>query len=138
MPRNRRLSAPQRLAPSRAVSSPNALSHVNLLKMPALVWILRRALPRPKIFFAQPFPKLQSRLTRAMSSGPPLCLRQFPTSGFTKVDLMEKIEEEDLPFYDKEAYYPVYIGEVFASRYQIVSKLGYRMSSTTWLCRDLT
>lgn len=36
MPRNRRLSAPQRLAPSRAVSSPNALSHVSTLKMPAL------------------------------------------------------------------------------------------------------
>lgn len=73
-----------------------------------------------------------------MTSGPSLRPRQFPTSGFVKVDPMEKIEEEDLPFYDTEAYYPAYIGEVFASRYQIVSKLGYGMSSTTWLCRDLS
>ncbi|KAJ5675364.1 hypothetical protein N7462_008261 [Penicillium macrosclerotiorum] len=74
-----------------------------------------------------------------MASRPPspLPLRQFPSSGFIKLDPKEKIEEENLPFYASDIYYPVYIGEVFASRYQVVSKLGYGMSSTAWLCRDL-
>ncbi|KAJ5729145.1 uncharacterized protein N7483_003653 [Penicillium malachiteum] len=76
--------------------------------------------------------------TRALTSGPPyLPPRQFPTSGFVKVDPAEKVEEETLPFYVADKYYPVIMGEVFASRYQVVSKLGYGTSSTTWLCRDL-
>ncbi|PWY85762.1 CMGC/CLK protein kinase [Aspergillus sclerotioniger CBS 115572] len=72
-----------------------------------------------------------------MVSIPPLHPRQFPVSGFMKLDPSNKIEEEQLPFYVAESYYLVYIGEVFASRYQVVSKLGYGTSSTTWLCRDL-
>jgi hypothetical protein len=72
-----------------------------------------------------------------MTSGPPLLPRQFPASGFVKVDPTTKIEEEELPSYVAEKYYPVYIGEIFASRYQVVSKLGYGTSSTAWLCRDL-
>ncbi|KNZ77718.1 Dual specificity tyrosine-phosphorylation-regulated kinase mbk-2 [Termitomyces sp. J132] len=34
-------------------------------------------------------------------------------------------------------YYPVRIGEVFACRYQVVGKLGFGMTATTWLARDL-
>ncbi|KAJ5352583.1 hypothetical protein N7452_001557 [Penicillium brevicompactum] len=71
------------------------------------------------------------------SAAPFLPPRKFPTTGFVKIDPVEKIEEESLPFYDAEKYYPARIGEVFASRYQVVSKLGYGMSSTAWLCRDL-
>jgi hypothetical protein len=63
--------------------------------------------------------------------------REFPTSGFVKLNHSEKIEEEELPLYVAENYYPTQIGEIFASRYQVVSKLGYGTSSTTWLCRDL-
>ena len=63
--------------------------------------------------------------------------RQFPSSGFVKLDPQNKIEEEELPLYNPHDFYPVYIGEVFASRYQVVSKLGYGTSSTAWLCRDL-
>ncbi|KAE8349272.1 kinase-like domain-containing protein [Aspergillus coremiiformis] len=63
--------------------------------------------------------------------------RQFPKSGFVKLNPKEKIEEEQLPFYDPQDFYPVYLGEVLASRYQVVSKLGYGTSSTAWLCRDL-
>lgn len=100
--------------------------------------MFRRTLPRPKLFVPVLIPKFQSRLTRTMTSGPSLRPRQFPASGFVKIGPMEKIEEEDLPFYDTKAYYPAYIGEVIASRYQVVSKLGYGMSSTTWLCRDLS
>jgi serine/threonine-protein kinase SRPK3 len=43
--------------------------------------------------------------------------RKFPTSGFVELDATEKIEEEDVPAYVPEDYYPVYIGEVFRSRY---------------------
>lgn len=63
--------------------------------------------------------------------------RQFPTSGYVALDPLDKIEEETLPLYKPENYYPVFIGEVFGSRYQVVSKLGYGTSSTVWLCRDL-
>lgn len=62
---------------------------------------------------------------------------QFPTSGFVKLDSTRKIEEEQLPLYSPEKYYPVSIGEIFLSTYQVISKLGYGTSSTVWLCRDL-
>lgn len=32
--------------------------------------------------------------------------------------------------------YPVQIGEMLASRYRVIVKLGYGASATTWLCRD--
>lgn len=82
-------------------------------------------------------PPLRSVSARAMSSVSPLPPRRFPTSGFVELDSSETIEEEELPGYVAENYYPVCIGEVFASRYQVVSKLGCGMSSTVWLCRDL-
>ncbi|OJJ51657.1 hypothetical protein ASPZODRAFT_88270 [Penicilliopsis zonata CBS 506.65] len=82
-------------------------------------------------------PKLRSPLTRTIASGSNLPPRQFLTSGFVTIDSAEKIEEEELPSYVAEKYYPVAIGEILAARYQVVSKLGYGMSSTTWLCRDL-
>lgn len=62
--------------------------------------------------------------------------RQSPSS-YVEVDPLQSIEEEELPLYKPENYYPVHIGEVFLSRYQVVSKLGYGTSSTVWLCRDL-
>ena len=63
--------------------------------------------------------------------------RKFPTSGFVTLDTTKNIEEEDIPSYIPEDYYPVYIGEVFKSRYQVVTKLGFGVNSTVWLCRDL-
>lgn len=54
-----------------------------------------------------------------------------------KMDPLQSIEEEELPLYKPENYYPVDIGEVFVSRYQVVLKLGYGTSSTVWLWRDL-
>ncbi|KAI0654569.1 kinase-like domain-containing protein [Cubamyces menziesii] len=47
------------------------------------------------------------------------------------------IEEERLPWYDSRDFYPVRVGQVFKSRYQVVGKLGYGGYSTVWLCRDL-
>jgi hypothetical protein len=62
---------------------------------------------------------------------------RFPDSGFAVLDPEDKLEEETLPFYKPERYYPVYIGEVLKSRYQVITKLGYGVNSTVWLCRDL-
>ncbi|PYH66875.1 CDK4/6 [Aspergillus vadensis CBS 113365] len=53
------------------------------------------------------------------------------------LDPTERLEEETLPWYSPERYYPVRVGEVLQSRYQIVGKLGYGGYSTIWLCRDL-
>ena len=47
------------------------------------------------------------------------------------------MEEERLPFYKLEDYYPMQIGQVLENRYQVVVKLGYGTSSTVWLSRDL-
>ncbi|OJD22033.1 CMGC/SRPK protein kinase [Blastomyces percursus] len=63
--------------------------------------------------------------------------REFSKSGFPELSAKKLIEEEDIPSYKAEQFYPVHIGEVFKSRYQVVSKLGFGTSSTVWLCRDL-
>lgn len=47
------------------------------------------------------------------------------------------IEEEILPYYKAAHYYPVKIGDVYHSRYEVAGKLGYGAYSTSWLCRDL-
>lgn len=63
--------------------------------------------------------------------------RKFPTSGSVELDTTKKIEEEYIPYYVPENYYPVHIGELFMSRYQVVTKLGFGVNSTIWLSRDL-
>lgn len=50
---------------------------------------------------------------------------------------MDKMEEEKLAWYSKDNFFPVKIGDVFHSKYQVVGKLGYGGYSTVWLCRDL-
>ncbi|KAE9404244.1 kinase-like protein [Gymnopus androsaceus JB14] len=49
----------------------------------------------------------------------------------------ELLEEENWEWYEPGLFYPVRIGEVFKSRYQVIGKLGYGSRSTAWLCRDL-
>ncbi|EHA48913.1 CMGC protein kinase [Pyricularia oryzae 70-15] len=61
----------------------------------------------------------------------------FPTEGFKIIDSSTPVEEETLPFYRPELFYPVRLGEVFQNRYQVVAKLGYGASSTVWLGHDL-
>ncbi|KAK4233626.1 Serine/threonine-protein kinase [Achaetomium macrosporum] len=63
--------------------------------------------------------------------------RVFPSSGFELIDSSVKIEEEAYSWYSVKNFYPAAIGEVFRDTYQVVAKLGYGSSSTTWLCRDL-
>jgi len=37
----------------------------------------------------------------------------------------EKIEEETLPYYNPLDFYPTRIGEILASKYKVVGKLGF-------------
>ncbi|UNI16933.1 hypothetical protein JDV02_003315 [Purpureocillium takamizusanense] len=78
---------------------------------------------------------------RRLSMQPPtmhLRPRVFPTSGFEIIDPCQKVEEERLPFYKQDDYYPMRMGEVIKDRYQVVAKLGYGTGSTVWLSRDLS
>ncbi|GAB1316321.1 hypothetical protein MFIFM68171_06531 [Madurella fahalii] len=63
--------------------------------------------------------------------------RRFPSQGFDIIDKARPVEEEGLPVYEPEHFYPVQLGEVFDGRFQTVAKLGYGSSSTIWLARDL-
>ncbi|KAI0400965.1 kinase-like domain-containing protein [Xylaria palmicola] len=63
--------------------------------------------------------------------------RTFPSQGFDLVDIDQPIEEEGIPEYNPDHFYPVRLGEVFENRFQTVAKLGYGCSSTIWLARDL-
>ncbi|KAJ9213209.1 hypothetical protein DTO166G4_5202 [Paecilomyces variotii] len=47
------------------------------------------------------------------------------------------IEEETLPHYKAAHYYPVRIGDVYHTRYEVAGKLGYGAYSTSWLCQDI-
>ena len=63
--------------------------------------------------------------------------RKYPSSGFKVINTIDKLEEENWEWYKPGLFYPVCIGEVFQTRYQVVGKLGYGSHSTAWLCRDL-
>lgn len=71
--------------------------------------------------------------TSQVTLAPP---RDFLSSGFEIINPSQKGKEEQLPFYNHDDYYPMRIGAVIKSRYQIVAKLGYGTSSTLWLCHD--
>ncbi|POR33360.1 Serine/threonine-protein kinase SRPK [Tolypocladium paradoxum] len=71
-------------------------------------------------------------------------LRRRPTSSRTISDiphvalpLETPIEEETLPHYEREQYYPVHVGAVFKAKYQVAGKPGYGAYSTSWLCQDI-
>lgn len=49
----------------------------------------------------------------------------------------QSFEEETLPAYAAEQFYPVHIGEKLNSRYHVIGKLGFGANSTVWFCRDI-
>ncbi|OBT64272.1 hypothetical protein VE03_06818 [Pseudogymnoascus sp. 23342-1-I1] len=61
----------------------------------------------------------------------------FPSSGFKAINALEVLEEEQFEDFKTGRYYPVNVGEIFSSRYQVVGKLGFAVTSTVWLARDL-
>ncbi|KAE8408655.1 protein kinase [Aspergillus pseudonomiae] len=79
---------------------------------------------------------LPLRLAQAIFGRPPSPSRKFSQAGII-LDPNQKLEEENLREYWPHQFYPVKIGDVFTSRYQVIGKLGYGGHSTVWLCRDL-
>lgn len=63
--------------------------------------------------------------------------RVFPATGFKPIPASNTLEEENWPWYTPESFYPVRIGDVVHSKYQVLYKLGYGTTATTWMCRDL-
>ncbi|KAG6898831.1 hypothetical protein C0993_003729 [Termitomyces sp. T159_Od127] len=81
------------------------------------------------------------RLTRlhadAQSHSQVAVPRQFPTTGFEAIPASEKVKEECWDWYTPQSFYPVRIGDVIHSRYQVLYKAGYGTTSTLRICRDL-
>ncbi|PWY95934.1 kinase domain protein [Aspergillus sclerotioniger CBS 115572] len=65
---------------------------------------------------------------------PPL---RFPSTGFQTVPATHILEEERFNAFKQGHYYPVNIGDIFNSTYQVIGKLGYGTTSTVWLAHDL-
>ncbi|KAJ3739984.1 putative CDK4/6 [Lentinula detonsa] len=63
--------------------------------------------------------------------------RVFPSTGFKTIPDSEIFEEENWPWYTPQSFYPVHIGEILHSQYQVLYKLGYGTTATVWLCQDL-
>ncbi|EFR04873.1 CMGC protein kinase [Nannizzia gypsea CBS 118893] len=63
--------------------------------------------------------------------------RNFSKAGTDLIDQLLEFEEETLPTYRPEKYYPVHQGEVLHNRYQMLAKLGYGVTSTVWFGKDL-
>ncbi|KAJ5677298.1 kinase-like domain-containing protein [Penicillium maclennaniae] len=66
---------------------------------------------------------------------PPSPAREFSPGPL--LDSVDKLEEEKLAWFSQDNFFPVKIGDVFHSKYQVVGKLGYGGYSTVLLCRDL-
>ncbi|EEQ87765.1 serine/threonine protein kinase [Blastomyces dermatitidis ER-3] len=62
---------------------------------------------------------------------------RFPATGFETINASRILDEERFEDFKKGRYYPVNIGDVFSSKYQVIGKLGFGMTSTVWLARDL-
>lgn len=55
----------------------------------------------------------------------------------TKIDPDKPFEEERLPWYNPDQFYPIPIGEILDASYKVLGKLGYGAYSTVWLCRNV-
>ncbi|KAL5315910.1 hypothetical protein ACEPPN_016784 [Leptodophora sp. 'Broadleaf-Isolate-01'] len=78
----------------------------------------------------------QTRQLLQRSTSPPHGISsRLMSSKFVTLDNSVETEEETMPTHG--LYYPVRLGEVFKSRYEVLSKLGYGANSTVWFCRDL-
>ncbi|KAF7935182.1 uncharacterized protein EAE97_008089 [Botrytis byssoidea] len=74
------------------------------------------------------------RAATRRSPSPPL---RFPTTGYELISDAQALDEEQLEGFKRGLYCPVNIGDIFMSKYQVVGKLGYGVTSTVWLARNL-
>ncbi|KAG5914315.1 hypothetical protein E4U61_005886 [Claviceps capensis] len=94
-----------------------------------------RRIPRVPFFRTAPSPRtITSTSLAAHRRVSPNISSQ---AGFDRIDESVKVEKETLPFYEEGLFYPARIGEVIRDQYQVIAKLGYGASSTTWLTLDL-
>lgn len=79
------------------------------------------------------------RFAKTLFQRQPLPRLRFPTTGLEILGDSSSValEEEQFEKFGKGIYYPVNIGDVFASGYQVIGKLGFGVTSTVWLARDL-
>ena len=63
--------------------------------------------------------------------------RSTSASSFKTIGASEEVDEERLGHYLPARFYPVSLGSIFDSRYQVLSKLTYGSLSTFWLSRDI-
>ncbi|CAG9974142.1 unnamed protein product [Clonostachys byssicola] len=54
-----------------------------------------------------------------------------------RLDTTHLAEEEKIPDYHPDRFYPARLGQILNQRYQLATKLGYGANSTVWLARDL-
>ncbi|ETI26748.1 hypothetical protein G647_10193 [Cladophialophora carrionii CBS 160.54] len=79
-------------------------------------------------------PPLRGTRTRLHHASSP---RGYAIGAENALHPSQSVEEETLPHYDPDEFYPVHIGEVFNGKYQVVGKLGFGAHSTVWLGRDM-
>ncbi|KAF6758026.1 CMGC/SRPK protein kinase [Ephemerocybe angulata] len=75
--------------------------------------------------------------SKALSGRQPWTLKTFANPHFERIGANQLLEEENMPEFSTVGYYPMRIGDLLASRYQVVGKLGFGATSTVWLARDL-
>ena len=59
------------------------------------------------------------------------------TSRAEVCDVLEAGIEEGVAAYHPSGFHPVYNGDIFNGRYQVLNKIGYGTYSTNWLVKDL-
>ncbi|TGO28436.1 hypothetical protein BPAE_0027g00030 [Botrytis paeoniae] len=79
---------------------------------------------------------LQKWAKTAVRRAPPPPLR-LASTGFDSINDAQTFEEEQFDGFKKVLYYPINIGDVLISKYQVLGKLVYGLSSTVLLARDL-
>lgn len=59
--------------------------------------------------------------------------RLLSTTWFTKIDADHLVKEEELPDYQADRSYPVQLGDIFQSRYQVIAKVVLVLLPRGWL-----
>lgn len=138
--------------PTLLIDSLPKLNNLHIYHLPKFQWCNIRALPYPVTYDYLPFTpnhlSFSETLVMTRSGATLTRLTQFISRPRAfkhgrsistqplQFDTTSLMEEERLPFYKAEQFYPVHIGEVLHSRYKVVGKLGYGSYSIVWLCRD--
>lgn len=63
--------------------------------------------------------------------------RPLPVPTPQRLPQNEPVDEEICPGYNSKKFYPARPGDVLDDHYQILVKVGWGVSSTTWFARDM-